>query len=223
MDEVIGEKMSLLKSDLHSKAYYDDLWTTIKAGKVWQGEIINKRRDGSHYTEEMTITPVTDAEGEIQNYIAIKQDVTERKNASDMVRRIAESQRVINYFSTLLSMSNDVEEILWDITSNCISEMGLEDAVIYLFESDSDVLLQRAAYGKSKARDNQIINPLRIPLGHYLRAYRNVKMMMDKGFNLIEMVRVSGKSRSTILQYRELVYQYHPDLKCTEKNSNKNK
>ena len=165
MDEVIGEKMSLLKSDLHSKAYYDDLWTTIKAGKVWQGEIMNKRRDGSHYTEEMTITPVTDAEGEIQNYIAIKQDVTERKNASDMVRRSAESQRVINYFSTLLSMSNDVEEILWDITSNCISEMGLEDAVIYLFESDSDVLLQRAAYGKSKARDNQIINPLRIPLG----------------------------------------------------------
>ncbi len=60
-------------------------------------------------------------------------------------------------------------------------------------------------------------------VGLYLRAYKNVKMLMEKGFNLMEMVRVSGKSRSTILQYRELVYQYHPDLKCTEKNSNKNK
>ena len=60
-------------------------------------------------------------------------------------------------------------------------------------------------------------------VGLYLRAYRNVKLLMEKGFNLMEMVRVSGKSRSTILQYRELVYQYHPDLKCMEKNSNKNK
>ena len=60
-------------------------------------------------------------------------------------------------------------------------------------------------------------------VGLYLRAYRNVKLLMEKGFNLMEMVRVSGKSRSTILQYRELVYQYHPDLKCMEKNSNKKK
>jgi len=50
-------------------------------------------------------------------------------------------------------------------------------------------------------------------VGHYLRAYRNAKMMMEKGFNLMEMVRVSGKSKSTIIQYRELVYQYHPELK----------
>jgi len=50
-------------------------------------------------------------------------------------------------------------------------------------------------------------------VGIYLRAYRNVKMMMEKGFNLMEMVRVSGKSKSTIIQYRELVYQYHPELK----------
>jgi len=49
-------------------------------------------------------------------------------------------------------------------------------------------------------------------VGIYLRAYRNVKMMMGKGFNLMEMVRVSGKSKSTIIQYRELVSQYHPDL-----------
>ena len=60
-------------------------------------------------------------------------------------------------------------------------------------------------------------------VGLYLRAYKNVKLLMEKGFNLMEMVRVSGKSRSTILQYRELVYQYHPDLKCMEKNSNKKK
>ena len=56
-------------------------------------------------------------------------------------------------------------------------------------------------------------------VGRYLRAYKNVKMMMVKGFNLMEMVRVSGKSRSTVIQYRELVYQYHPDLNSKQKES----
>ena len=56
-------------------------------------------------------------------------------------------------------------------------------------------------------------------VGRYLRAYKNVKVMMVKGFNLMEMVRVSGKSRSTVIQYRELVYQYHPDLNSKQKGS----
>ncbi len=60
-------------------------------------------------------------------------------------------------------------------------------------------------------------------VGHYLRAYRNAKMMMEKGFNLMEMVRVSGKSKSTIIQYRELVYQYHPELKSNPTGSKKRK
>lgn len=53
-------------------------------------------------------------------------------------------------------------------------------------------------------------------VGHYLRAYKNVKMMMEKGFDLMEMVRVSGRSKSTITQYRDLVYQYHPELKSKD-------
>ncbi len=56
-------------------------------------------------------------------------------------------------------------------------------------------------------------------VGRYLRAYKNVKMMMEKGFNVMEMVRVSGKSRSTIIQYRKLVYEYHPDLNSKQKES----
>jgi len=54
-------------------------------------------------------------------------------------------------------------------------------------------------------------------VGYYLRAYKNVKIMLEKGFDLMEMVRVSGKSRSTIIQYRDLVHQYHPELKSEQK------
>lgn len=56
-------------------------------------------------------------------------------------------------------------------------------------------------------------------VGRYLRAYKNVKMLMEKGFNLMEMVRISGKSKGTIIQYCKLVSQYHPDLKSNQKES----
>ena len=80
-DEVIGQNPSLLKSDTQNPAFYENLWKTILAGRVWRGELINRRKDGTLYTEEMSITPVLGASGRTTNYIAIKQDVTERRTA----------------------------------------------------------------------------------------------------------------------------------------------
>ena len=80
-DEVIGHKPSLLKSEAQDPAFYERLWKTIMAGRVWRGELINRRKDGTLYTEEMSITPVLSAAGRTTNFIAIKQDVTERRAA----------------------------------------------------------------------------------------------------------------------------------------------
>ncbi len=79
LEEVTGENPHTIKSGKHDAAFYKDLWNTILAGKVWQGEMINKRKDGGEYTEEMTITPLLDNNGDIIRFIAIKQDITERK------------------------------------------------------------------------------------------------------------------------------------------------
>ena len=81
LDEVIGQFPSILKSGVQDSAYYEDLWRTILAGQVWRGELINRRKDGSLYTEELSITPVLTAGGRTSNYIAVKQDVTERRAA----------------------------------------------------------------------------------------------------------------------------------------------
>ena len=78
-EEVVGQNTRLLKSDRQDPAYYRGLWKAILAGEVWQGELINRRKDGTLYTEEMSITPVHDPSGAITNFIAIKQDVTERR------------------------------------------------------------------------------------------------------------------------------------------------
>lgn len=78
-DEAIGKSPGVLKSGQHENSFYKNMWDTIKAKKVWHDELINKRKDGSLYTEEMTITPVLDEKSDIVNFVAIKQDVTERK------------------------------------------------------------------------------------------------------------------------------------------------
>jgi diguanylate cyclase (GGDEF)-like protein/PAS domain S-box-containing protein len=82
-EEVMGENPRLLKSGEQPEAYYAKLWSTISSGKVWHGEIVNRRKDGTKYTEEMTITPVTQGVGDlaVTQFIAIKQDITERKCA----------------------------------------------------------------------------------------------------------------------------------------------
>ena len=93
-EEVIGRNPRLLKSGRQDPAFYSQMWETILAGRVWQGELINRRKDGSHYTEEIAITPVRNSDGAITNYIAVKRDVTARRadeNAQRMLAAIVES------------------------------------------------------------------------------------------------------------------------------------
>lgn len=80
-EEVIGKNPNIFKTDYHTKAYYDYLWETIKAGRRWNGIFRNKKKDGSHFWEEATIAPLFNERKVIINYVAIKQNVTERINA----------------------------------------------------------------------------------------------------------------------------------------------
>src|SRR5262249_46461688 len=82
-EEVLGQTPNLLKSSQHNPEFYRALWETISSGHVWRGEIINRRRNGTLYTEEMSITPVHDGAGRIVSYIAVKQDVGERLAAAE--------------------------------------------------------------------------------------------------------------------------------------------
>lgn len=77
--EVIGQNPRILKSGEQDDLFYQDLWKVISAGSVWTGELINKKKDGCLYSEEMTITPLKANDGGITNYIAIKQDITARR------------------------------------------------------------------------------------------------------------------------------------------------
>ena len=82
-DEVLGKNPRILKSGKQDAAFYQSLWKTILAGQVWRGEMVNRCKDGTLYTEEAIITPVRNQYGEITHFIDFKQDITRRKQAEE--------------------------------------------------------------------------------------------------------------------------------------------
>ena len=82
-EEAVGQKTRLLKSNRQDPALYVELWRTILSGQAWQGELINLRKDGIHYSEQLSITPVRGAGGAIGHFIAVMRDLTERIETED--------------------------------------------------------------------------------------------------------------------------------------------
>lgn len=89
LNDSIGQEMHILYSGVQDQVFYNEMLGTIKSGRSWQGELINKRKDGSLYLEEMFITPVRNDKGSLSNYVAIKQDITERRHRQQELETIS--------------------------------------------------------------------------------------------------------------------------------------
>ncbi len=94
--EARGQTPRVLKSGEHDDAYYKNLWDTISEGKIWRGEFHNRRKNGTLFWEAATIAPLMDAAGHITHYIAVKEDITQRKEADAALRRYAEDLEASN-------------------------------------------------------------------------------------------------------------------------------
>ncbi len=98
-EEVIGKNPSILKSGKTPMETYKALWATLSRGKAWQGELFNRRKDGSEYIEWAIISPVREADGKIKHYVTIKQDITEKKRAEAEINHLA-------YYDALTDIPN---------------------------------------------------------------------------------------------------------------------
>lgn len=132
--EALGQKTNLLRSGLQEQAFYDELWNTLSEGRVWQGEIINRRKDGSLYTEEQIITPVRDEQGQTFRYISIKQDITSRKQSEEReIRRRAMMETVIDLGKAVTQIT-DLRQCLHEIHRSAQKGLGFDR--VGLFDYD---------------------------------------------------------------------------------------
>lgn len=104
--EALGATPRILKSSRHDAQYYEVMWKTIRSGKVFRDVLVNRRRDGTEYYAEQTITPVAGPDGSPSNYVSLMRDITER-------RRVVQQE-------TELSLARDVQERLYPRTSTHI-------------------------------------------------------------------------------------------------------
>ncbi len=122
--EAIGQSTRILRSGQHDRDFYARLWRQILSGQTWRGEIINRRKDGTLYTEEMTITPVQLNGGVISHFIAVKQDITER------VQR-ERQQAFLNELSEAMRAARNRAELAWIIMRQIAAVVPAQALVLW--------------------------------------------------------------------------------------------
>ena len=113
--EAIGQKPSILKSDLQDPTYYREMWETITKGDVWKGTLIDRKKDGSYFPVMMTVSPVKDDLGVITHYISVQQDMSEHQQLEDQLRQ---SQKMEALGTLVGGIAHDFNNMLAGMLGN---------------------------------------------------------------------------------------------------------
>lgn len=178
--EAIGRKPSILKSDKQDQAFYQNLWKTILAGRVFSTILVNRRKDGALYHEEKVISPLKNEAGIITHYVAFARDVTAQKQVADLLRQAQKMEAVGQLAGGIV---HDFNNILGIILNN--AELGLEGLdpqnprYEYLHEiqtagrRSAEMVRQLLAFSRKEVMNPRIVN-LNDLLADHLRMLRRM-------------------------------------------------
>ncbi len=112
MEEAVGKNPNqLTKSGFQDPSFYQGMWGTLSAGQHWRGELINKRKNGNFYHEELSIAPVKNSADEITHYIGIKEDISERKKLEEQLQKLASTDPLTGLFNRRVFLEQLEQEI----------------------------------------------------------------------------------------------------------------
>ncbi|MBI3785477.1 MAG: PAS domain S-box protein, partial [Deltaproteobacteria bacterium] len=152
LDEAIGKNpRDLVRSGRQDRAFYKHLWDTILGGQVWRGEIVNRRKDGSLYTEALTITPLRHERGEVSHFIAIKEDITERLQLEVQLRQ-AQKMEAVGQLAG--GVAHDFNNQIFVINGYCDLLLGQADLQPALMEPLAEI---KKAAQRSAALTGQLL------------------------------------------------------------------
>jgi diguanylate cyclase (GGDEF)-like protein/PAS domain S-box-containing protein len=167
LEEVIGQLPRLLQSGLTPRETYRDLWATLGGGRAWRGELCNRKKNGELYWEEVTISPIVDAHGRISHYLAVKDDITQRKQVqlelqeqknflATILENEPESVQVIDADGTLLQMNRAGLNILEVDSVEEINAVGLSSFVLPEYRAALKEMAGRVLAGETCVLEFQV-------------------------------------------------------------------
>ncbi|MDD3310577.1 PAS domain S-box protein [Pseudodesulfovibrio sp.] len=125
--EVLGRNPRILKSGRHGVNFYRGMWQRLLRGKIWRGEICNRRKDGSEYWERASISPLLDAEGNPTHFVAVTEDVTQRRKREQEL--LVLSKAIKNASSSVIVTDKDGDIIYVNPSFTQLTGYSYEDAV----------------------------------------------------------------------------------------------
>lgn len=139
-EEAIGNNPRILKSGEQDETFYANLWNTILAGEVWQGEVVNRRKDGSLYTEEETITPILDSDGQVTHFIGVKRDISQEKRAQKEIRRQVKRLAALREIDLAITASLDPHVTFNVLLTQVTDQLQIDAAAILVFDRHTQTL-----------------------------------------------------------------------------------
>jgi PAS domain S-box-containing protein len=195
LSEVVGQTPRFLKSGKHDEKFYAEMWETISRGVPWQGRVVNRRKDGTLYTEEMVICPVRGVYGETSSFVCMKRDITLEV---DLTRQLHQAQRLEAVGRLAGGIAHDFNNILTVISGNAdlaLADLERDDPTSQMFQEIADASRRAAS------------------LTRQLLAFSRKQILQPRVLDLNELVRGTEKMlRRLIGEDVKISIRLQPDL-----------
>ncbi|TAN40122.1 MAG: response regulator [Nitrospirae bacterium] len=149
--EALGKTPRILKSGAQDAAFYRGLWETITSGKPWRGRLVNRKRDGTHYTEEANIAPMRDATGAIVNFVAVKRDITRELSLEAQLLQAQKMESIGRLAGGVAHDFNNLLSVILSYNEFAIAEMREGDSL------RADLLEVKSAGERAAALTRQLL------------------------------------------------------------------
>ncbi|MGF9906397.1 bifunctional diguanylate cyclase/phosphodiesterase [Brevibacillus porteri] len=161
--ELIGKDHRILNSGYHPKGFFKEMWSCIRSGQVWRGEIRNRAKDGSYYWVDTTIVPFKNQAGEIYQYLSIRSDITARKQMEDELKRSEEKYRIIaENTSDIISIINLDGDFLYlspshkHVWEHTVPDEEIHNLFEWIVEDDRDIFAYAIQHAFSTRKEYMV-------------------------------------------------------------------